>query len=141
MLPDGAAGTLITQGWIKIAVSASIAMFVASLIAIPWLIIRMPEDYFQGRKRHLSKTRNYHPVIYLAIRIVKNLVGAVFLVMGIAMLVLPGQGILTILIGLSMMDFPGKYRLERFIVSRKPVRKAIQWIRKKAHKAPLLFDD
>ncbi len=131
---------LIRPEWLHLLVALSVLMFIGSLIAIPWLIIRLPEDYFVGETRHLSKTRVYHPLVYLLIRITKNIFGAVFLLMGIAMLVLPGQGILTMLIGLSMMDFPGKYRFERFLISRRSITRAINWIRHKAKRPPLLFD-
>ena len=54
------------------------------------------------------------------------------------MLVLPGQGILTIIVGLVLMDFPGKYGAERWAVSRGPVLPAINWIRAKAGKPNLI---
>ena len=67
----------------------------------------------------------------------KNLLGLLLMVMGVAMLVLPGQGILSILIGLSLMNFPGKYRLERYIAGRRPIRKSLNWIRARAGVEPL----
>ena len=68
----------------------------------------------------------------------KNLFGVILLLGGMAMLVLPGQGILTILIGLSLLDFPGKRALERRIVGRPLVLQAINRIRRKFNKSPLL---
>jgi hypothetical protein len=56
---------------------------------------------------------------------------------GVAMLLLPGQGILTILIGLMLIDFPGKRRLERRLVQQPSVWRAINWMRAKAHQPPL----
>jgi len=56
------------------------------------------------------------------------------------MLVLPGQGLLTILFGIALLDFPGKYRLERRIVSYPKVLNSINWIRKKANKKPLVIN-
>jgi hypothetical protein len=53
------------------------------------------------------------------------------------MLLLPGQGILTILIGLMLLDFPGKRRLERRLVQQPSVWRAINWMRAKAHQPAL----
>ena len=60
------------------------------------------------------------------------------LVAGIAMLVLPGQGVLTIVIGIMLLDFPGKYRFERRLVAYGPVLKAINGIRRAARRQPLI---
>ena len=79
----------------------------------------------------------YHPVLRVLFLIVKNVCGIVLVLMGVAMLVLPGQGILAILIGLLFLDFPGKFAMERWLVERRPVIHAINWLRAKAHREPL----
>ena len=85
---------------------ASAIGFVGSLIAIPMILVRLPADYFDTRTpRHWMK--DHHPALRLSGLIAKNLVGIVFLLAGFAMLFLPGQGLLTMLIGISLMDFPG----------------------------------
>ncbi len=121
----------------------SVVTFLASLLLIPVLVAHIPADYFVDRKPHLSRSRQLHPLLYIVFMVVKNLFGVLVFIAGIAMLVLPGQGILTILIGITLMDFPGKFSLERRIVSQDGVYNAINWIRKRAEKAPLihpLFD-
>jgi hypothetical protein len=72
----------------------------------------------------------------------KNLIGLFMIVMGIIMSLpgVPGQGILTILLGLVMMDIPGKRPLETRIVRRPKVLKAINRLRAKFHKPPLILD-
>jgi hypothetical protein len=60
---------------------------------------------------------------------------------GIAMLVLPGQGTVTILIGLALTNFPGKYALERRIASQPAVRATLNKIRGLAGCSPLRFQD
>lgn len=69
----------------------------------------------------------------------KNLVGVVFLLAGIAMLVLPGQGLLTVLIGISLIDFPGKHRLEARLVSQRLVLQAINAVRHRFGRPPLVL--
>lgn len=127
--------------WMYLLASVSVISFIGSLILIPWLIIRLPEKYFIGSERRLSKTKDQHPLVYLFAKIAKNITGIFLLILGILMLVLPGQGILTIFIGISLMDFPGKYALERFFLSRPTVTKSINWIRRKAKKPPLIFNE
>ena len=67
----------------------------------------------------------------------KNMLGFIFIIAGIAMLVLPGQGLLTLMIGLMVMDFPGKYRFEKWLISKSAILSSINWIRHKAGK-PLM---
>lgn len=116
----------------------SVVTFIASLFIIPVIVARIPADYFVDRQRHLSRLRRWHPVVYVALLVLKNLFGGLLVVAGIAMLVLPGQGILTILIGIMLMNFPGKYALERRLVSQSGVFNAINWIRKRAGKQQLI---
>ena len=70
----------------------------------------------------------------------KILIGMGLLVCGIVMLVLPGQGLITMLIGLSLIPFPGKNKLEENLLAKKSVRSTLNWIRAKANKEPFVFD-
>ena len=128
----------ILLGWL-IAVSA--VMFVGSLIAVPWLVIRIPSDYFVRRRRLVDRWQPNHPILRLVLLGAKNFCGTVFILAGLAMLALPGQGILTILVGLMCLDFPGKFALERFLVRQRPVIRTINWIRGKARRSPLQMPD
>jgi hypothetical protein len=71
----------------------------------------------------------------------RNVFGYVFIVVGTAMLVLPGPGILTIVVGIILLNFPGKYRLERWIVERRPVLRSINWLRQRAKKTPIVLEE
>src|SRR5438132_4574713 len=102
----------------------SIVSFVGSLIAIPIILVRLPEDYFCERTSEGWLERR-HPILRIFLVGMKNLAGVVLIVGGLAMLVLPGQGLLTLLIGISMTDFPGKRTLERRLISRPAVLHAI----------------
>jgi hypothetical protein len=62
-----------------------------------------------------------------------NAAGSLFIVAGIAMLVLPGQGVITIVVGLLLIDFPGKFRLERWLARRRPLMRGITWIRSRTN--------
>ena len=112
----------------------SIAAFVGTLIAIPILIVHIPEDYFKGRKKKPDRSHGQHSAIRLLGLVLKNLLGIVFVLAGFVMLLLPGQGFVTILIGIMMVNFPGKVALERRIVQQSIVLRAINWMRAKANK-------
>lgn len=116
----------------------SVVGFIGSLIAIPLILVRLPPDYFDTRvPRHWMK--DHHPVLRLIGLVAKNVIGVIFLLAGFAMLFLPGQGILTILIGVSLMDFPGKQRLEAKLIGQRTVLSAINAMRKKFDKPPLML--
>jgi hypothetical protein len=127
------------RAWFALGV-VSVVFFIGTLIAIPIILIRIPVDYFDQRK-HRSWLGNHHPVLKITAHILKNLVGVVFLLAGIAMLFLPGQGVLTILLGISLMDFPGKRKLERKMIGRPSVLGAINAIRKKFGRKPLVVHE
>ena len=114
----------------------SVVFFVGSLIAIPFILVRLPTDFFDTRvpRRWME---NHHPVLRLLGHIVKNVVGAIFLFAGFLMLFLPGQGILTMLIGVTMLDFPGKRKLEAKMIGQPAVLSAINSMRQKFGKPPL----
>lgn len=115
----------------------SVLMLIGSLVLIPYLVVRIPHDYFTRTHTLSDQLEQPHPILRVAGMLAKNLLGVIFILAGIAMLILPGQGILTILIGLMLMNFPGKYNLERRIIKQRPVLKAINWMRRKARHAPL----
>lgn len=117
----------------------SVVMFLAGLVLTPWVITRLPADYFVRQSPPTSSWRTRHPAVRVLLRIAKNAVGVALVLAGIAMLVLPGQGILTIIVGLLLLDLPGERRLEVWILERRPVKKAVDWLRKKAGRDPLLL--
>lgn len=110
--------------------------FVGSLITIPFILIRLPSDYFDERVPR-TWMKDHHPLLRWMGLVVKNILGLIFLIVGLAMLILPGQGILTMLIGISLMDFPGKRRLEALIIGQPLVFNAINAIREKCGRASL----
>jgi hypothetical protein len=113
-------------------------VFVISLLSLPWLVAQIPDDYFVPKKRQPTQWKTRQPLIRLVILIGKNCLGYVLLLGGILMLFLPGQGLLTMITGLLLIDYPGKFRLERRIVNTPAVLKSLNWLRAKANKPPLI---
>ncbi len=121
--------------WLFVGSIVSLALVAAIL---PLVVVRLPADYFsRNPARRPAAPRTPSRFVW---RIGKNLVGALFVLAGFAMLFLPGQGVLTIVIGVLLLDFPGKYRLERWLVSRRGVLGAINRVRAKFDKPPLEVD-
>ncbi|MBW8868902.1 MAG: hypothetical protein JF610_16495 [Acidobacteria bacterium] len=117
----------------------SVVGFVGSLVTIPWILVRLPENYFDMRVPRVFLPRANPAARAIAI-VAKNLVGIVLLLAGIAMLVLPGQGVLTILIGVSLMDFPKKRLLEAKLIGQPLVFSGINRLRARFNKPPLTLD-
>jgi hypothetical protein len=116
----------------------SIIFFVGSLIAIPFILVRLPTDFFDIRVPR-PWMEDHHPVLRVLGHLVKNAVGGIFLFAGFLMLFLPGQGILTMLIGISMLDFPGKRNVEAKLIGQPAVLNTINGMREKFGKPPLII--
>ncbi len=115
---------------------ASVAMAVLSLGALPFLLARIPADYFHGRHRQPAPPGGAR---WFG-RVLKNVLGALLLLAGIAMLFLPGQGILTILAALVFLDFPGKRHVEQRLIARPHVLNTINRLRARIGHPPLELD-
>jgi len=110
----------------------SLCTFVISLAGIPWLISKLPQDYFirhlTSPQKPLSWRSGPCALFWLVLR---NLAGGILFLAGLAMLFLPGQGILTIVLGISLMAFPGKHRLLSYLTTHPPVQRGLDWIKTK----------
>lgn len=118
----------------------SIAIFFISLATLPWLVAQIPEDYFHTRQRVRKPSTGIRRIISPIWRLFKNVLGWTLLVGGFLMLFLPGQGLLTLLVGAMLCNYPGKFRLERKIVSRPKVLGSLNWLRGRAKKPPLTIE-
>lgn len=116
----------------------ALVLTLASLIAVPLLVALMPADAFAEQDAPGSRFARSHPLVRLALRVLRNLLGGILVLLGLAMLVLPGQGLLTILAGLLLLDYRGKRRLELALVRRPRIFRALNWIRRCLRRPPLL---
>ena len=126
--------------WLTGLFVASLLMFFGSLFVLPLLLARMPADYFiRERSERVPGERGW--VAWLAGKLFKNSLGGLLILAGIAMLVLPGQGLITLLIGLSLVDFPGKRAVQLAIIRRPRVHKTVNWLRMKYGRPPVIVDE
>ena len=114
----------------------SVLAVIATLVGVPWVVSRLPADYFSRDHRAAWHTRSGTPFYADVLTVLKNTLGFVLVVFGAVMLVTPGQGTLTILAGLLVMNFPGKYRLERWLVMRPGVLRGLNWLRRRHGQPP-----
>jgi len=116
----------------------STILFLLSLLGLSWLISMIPYNYFVDEKR-VSFIKMKNPLMWLLIMILKNAIGLALILCGILMLILPGQGVLTIITGLIFLDYPGKFRFERLLVKNKLILNSMNWIRRKLDKPDLII--
>lgn len=117
----------------------SLLMFVGSLATLPVLVNRLSVDYFIRHRKGRPSIETGSPTRALLYYVLRNVVGGGLVLVGIVMLVLPGQGILTILIGVCVMDFPGKHILIERAVRFERVRNSLNWMRRKGGKPAFSF--
>lgn len=109
--------------------------FIGTIVGVPVFLVVLPADYLVGAAHPRSAA--WPAPLRLVYRIGKNVVGGVLLAAGLAMLVLPGQGLLTIFAGLVLSDVPGKRRMIRKILGRKPVFERANRLRARFDRPPL----
>ena len=126
---------------VLIGLLVSVLMSVGGLAVVGVLLVRLPSNYFCH-----SRPRDFwidsHPLIRWTGLVVKNLLGALAVVFGVILTMpgIPGPGLLMILIGIMLLDFPGKREWERRLVSRPSVLGTINRLRTRYRKPPLFLD-
>jgi hypothetical protein len=116
-----------------------VASMIFSLIIVGIVIVKIPENYFSSHYQHDFLPNSPWLTRWGAV-VAKNVAGLVLVIAGIVMLVGPGQGILTILIGLILMDIPGKRPIEARLIKRPVILAAVNGFRAKYNKPPLVMD-
>ncbi len=131
----------LTWGGVLFAVGLFLATFTVSLLVVGFLLVKLPATYFlDSHNRDFWVDR--HPLLRTLAHVGKNALGLLLMVVGVMLSLpgVPGQGILTILIGVMLVDFPGKRRLERKLVGRPKVLHAVNRLRARYGKPPLVIE-
>lgn len=117
----------------------SLALSVLAMLAV---VLRLPPTYFQGARPppfwpHLG------PWARFAAHAGKNLLGVLLLVAGAIMALpgVPGQGVLTMLVGLMLLDLPGKRAIERRIIAVPSIHRGLNRLRVRFGREPLILDE
>lgn len=115
--------------------------FAINLGIVSLILVKIPSDYFKS-SRSGKFLKDSSPVVRVLAIVGKNLLGVLLVLLGVVLSLpgVPGQGLLTILLGIMLLDFPGRRRFERWLVGRPAVFKAINKLRHRFSKPPLVLD-
>jgi hypothetical protein len=129
---------LLRKGGLWWGLAISLGAAVLSFVAVVAIVVSWPPDRFKGEHDTAVGVRR-HVVLHVLAIVAKNLGGVVLVALGLIMAVpgVPGQGLLTALIGLSLVSFPGKRRLERRLIQRPVVLRTINRLRHRFDRPPL----
>ena len=131
----------VTVGKVALVVGLFLLSLAFSFAAIAIVMVKIPANYFSSHY-----VQDFLPgsswIVRWGVVVAKNLFGVFLVVLGIILSLpgVPGQGILTILLGLIMLDIPGKRPLEARIIKRPSVLSAVNNLRAKFSKPPLILD-
>lgn len=131
----------LTLGKVLLGVGIFLFSLAFSFFAIAIVMVKIPENYFSSHYQQDFLPNSSWLVRWGAV-IAKNIFGVFLILLGILLSLpgVPGQGVLTILLGLIMVDIPGKRPLEARIIKRPTILAAINNLRAKYNKPPLLLD-
>ena len=117
-----------------------IVTFAASSALVSFVLVRLPATFFHPSHDRDILVDRHHVIRWSGI-LIKNIIGLILVLVGVVMSVpgVPGPGFLTILFGIALLDFPGKRRLEYKIVSRPKIFRAINALRQKFDRPPLVL--
>jgi hypothetical protein len=126
--------------WQKILVGALIflASFFINLGIVSFILVKLPADHF-SKSRKTKFWAGPRPAIHAAKVIGKNIGGLLLVALGIVLSLpgVPGQGLLTVLLGIMLLDFPGRHRLEQKLLSKPSIVNTINRLRERFDKPPL----
>ena len=126
--------------WQKILVGALIflASCLINLGIVSFILVKLPADHF-SKKRKTKFWAGPRPAIHAAKVIGKNIAGVLLVALGVVLSLpgVPGQGLLTVLLGIMLLDFPGRHRLEQKLLSKPSIVNTINRLRERFDKPPL----
>lgn len=117
---------------------AIVISVIVSYGAVILVMVKIPADYFSDSYSLNHDDRHF--LFRWSVKVLKNFVGVALVIIGVVMLVGPGPGVVTILLGLVMIDIPGKRPLEISLIKRPAVLTAINNLRARYRKPPLILD-
>lgn len=115
--------------------------FIIGISIIPYLVGKIPYNYFLKNKRNWRESYTRYGFLFLLTTLLKNCFGVMLLLAGILMLFLPGQGLLTLFLGILLIDFPGKYKTERWLISQPAIANSLNWLRKRRNIRAIVIPD
>lgn len=126
--------------WRSVLIGALVFVvsFLANLGIVSLILVKLPPDHF-NQKRKTKFWSGKRPAVHAAKVIGKNIAGVLLVALGVVLSIpgVPGQGLLTILLGIMLLDFPGRHRLEQKLLSKPSIVNTINGLRARFDKPPL----
>ena len=122
---------------LTVLTGVSVGIFVIGFLLVPPLAVKLPADHFV-RHEESNANRSFRDWVWYVSR---NLFALIMLAAGLAMIVLPGPGIITIIVAIALADFPGKRRVERWFIRTWIVRTALNAMRNKYGAPPMIIPE
>ncbi len=119
---------------LSILASVSATLLVVTIVAAPWAVSRLPSNYLLQRLERNSK----QGIWYSLTSVSRALLGFLVTLLGLVMLITPGPGVIMLLLGISIAEFPGKNRLLIYLATRPNVLSSLNWMRKRHGKPPFI---
>jgi hypothetical protein len=112
------------------AVLIFLVTYAASIIAVGFLLIRLPSNYF-SESSDCDRSSGRRPGSWV-VRLLKKSIGSFVVILGgmMALPGVPGPGLLIMLLGIMLGDFRGQHRFERWLIRRPGVLFIINTLRK-----------
>lgn len=125
-------------GW-PLAIALGVGLPALSFVAGLLVVVFLPADFFVREEITQGITRGRR-ALRLAGKVGKNLLGGLTFVAGFVMALplVPGPGVLFMLIGLVLLDFPGKRALISRGLRQPGVLASVNRVRARFGKAPVL---
>lgn len=119
---------------LSVLASVSAVLLVATIVVAPWAISRLPANYLQQRLEKNAK----QGIWYSLTSVSRALLGLLVTLLGLVMLITPGPGVIMLLLGISIAEFPGRNRLLVYLATRPNVLSSLNWMRKRHGKPPFI---
>ncbi|MEC9492214.1 hypothetical protein [Flexistipes sp.] len=129
------------ETFIFYAAAFSVLFFLIGIILVPYVILKIPHDYFSysSKKEYFSRKRDI--AVYYVKMALRNAAALLLFFLGIILLVVPGQGLLTILLAFLLADIPGKYKIEKYLIKKERVYNLLNRFRQKYGKKSFILPE
>jgi len=130
---------VLQKGGLWWGLGLSVTLAIGSLALAAAIIVRWPADHFV--RDHAAEAAKQHVVMRTLALIAKNVLGGIVILLGLVMALpgIPGQGLLMMIVGVTILDFPGKRRLERRLIARPRILRSINSLRARFKRLPLVM--
>jgi hypothetical protein len=127
------------ETYLFVGFALSVLASLGGMVVVVIVLVKLPSGYF-GDSATMQPRPDARPVMRWATVLLKNFVGSMLVVLGVIMSVpgIPGPGIVTTVLGLMLLDFAAKRRWARWFISRAPILRATNSLRRKYGKLPFV---